>query len=77
MKKQYQVTLFCSSGAYRPVSCIVTREQNEDIDLSSNKEIRKEIQKAGITKICQKRLWGIKELTKFSYTKCKIRVYEK
>lgn len=77
MIKKYQVTLYCTSGAYRPVSCIVNRQQESDIDMSTDKVIRKEIQKLGVKKICEKRLWQLNDLVKYQYTKYKIRPYEK
>lgn len=77
MIKQYQVTLYNPTGKYRPVSCIVNRVQTDNTDLSHNKQERKEIQKAGIVKICQKRLWTLYDLTKYEYTRYKIRPYEK
>lgn len=77
MRQQYQVTLLCKSGKYRPVSAIVTLEQETAEDLTTNEEKRKEIQKKGIVKICQQRLWDKTDLIKGEYTKCKIRVYDK
>lgn len=77
MKQQYQVTLLCASGKYRPVSAIVTLEQATNEDLTKDNEKRKEIQKKGIVKICQQRLWDKTDLIKGEYTKCKIRVYDK
>jgi len=73
MIKKYQVTLFCTTGAYKPVACIVNNEQADDTDLSHDKTERKKIQRAGVVKICQKRYWSLKDLTKFGYTKYKIR----
>ena len=53
MLKEYQVTLVCTSGKYRPVSCIVKKDT--DIIASIGKEEHtKQIRKEGITKICQK-----------------------
>lgn len=77
MKKEYQVTILCSTGEYRPVSTIVNYEQSSGEDLSLNKDKRKEIQTKGIIKICQKRGWDKKDLIKYNYTKCKIRLYDK
>ena len=37
---------------------------------------KKAIQTAGITKICQKRLWQISDLKKYGYTVCKMRLYD-
>lgn len=62
--KQYQVTLYCSTGQYRPVSCIVTVAETTE---------RKEIITKGIIKICQKRLWQNADLKKYHYTQCKVR----
>ncbi len=73
MIKKYQVTLFCTTGAYRPVACIVNNEQADDADLSQDKTERKKIQRAGVVKICQKRYWSLQDLAKFGYTKYKIR----
>lgn len=77
MIKKYQVTLFSTTGAYRPVACIVNRQQESDIDESQDKAIRKELQKQGVIKICQKRYWTLSDLSKYGYTKYKIRPYEK
>lgn len=77
MKKEYQVTLICGSGAYKPVSCIVKREQYSDADYSSNATVKKELQKMGIQKICGKRGWGMSDLARFDYTHYKIRAYNK
>ena len=76
MLKEYQVTLVCTSGKYRPVSCIVKKDT--DIIASIGKEeYTKQIRKAGITKICQKRYWSGADLKKYDYTICKIREYNK
>lgn len=73
MTKKYQVTLFCTTGAYKPVACIINNEQAEDIDLSTDKQERKKMQKAGVIKICQKRLWTLSDLARYGYTRYKIR----
>ena len=75
MIKQYQVTLY--SKTYKPVSCIVNREQYSDLDYSSNPNFKKQLQKDGIKKICQKRRWQLSDLVKFGYSTYKVRVYEK
>lgn len=62
--KQYQVTLYCATGQYKPVSCIVTVAENTE---------KKDIITKGIIKICQKRLWQNTDLKKYHYTQCKIR----
>lgn len=77
MMKEYQVTLICGNGAYKPVSCIVKREQYSDIDYSNNVKVKKELQKLGIQKICGKRGWGLSDLSRFGYTRYKVRAYNK
>ena len=77
MKKQYQVTITCSDGKYKPVSTIVTIEQDEDVDLCGNPNKKKEIQLKGITNICQKKYWTTSDLKKYHYTRVKIRAYDK
>lgn len=68
MLKQYQVTLMCKDGKYKPVSCIVTMEETST---------KKEIQTKGIIKIAQKRMWNNADLKKYGYTVCKVREYDK
>ena len=77
MKKQYQVTLYCPAGAYKPVSCIVNREQYADEDYSANKIVKKELQKMGVKKICEKRGWGLNDLVRFGYSTYKVRAYSR
>lgn len=73
INKKYQVTLFCTTGAYKPVACIVTNQQADDTDLSTDKEIKKKMQKMGVKKICEKRLWQLSDLARYGYTRYKIR----
>ena len=76
MLKEYQVTLVCASGKYRPVSCIVKKDT--DVIASIGKEESpKQIRKTRITKNCQKRYWSGKKKKKYDYTICKIREYDK
>lgn len=70
---QYQVTLFASNGKYKPVSCII---DNDKIDLN-NKEDKKKVFTKGVQKICAKRYWSKSDLTKYSYTRGKVREYNK
>lgn len=65
---QYQVTLLCADGRYKPVSTIISA--SEDMD-------RKIILKKGIENICCKRLWNATDLKKYGYTQTKMRVYDK
>ena len=77
MKRQYQVTLKCVTGQYRPVSVIVTMEQDNNDNLLLNKEQKSIIIKKGIEKICIQRYWGKKDLIKYNYTKVMTREYIK
>ena len=76
MIKQYQVTLFCSTGQYKPVSTIVKKD---DCLLTEKGEqvFFKEIKIDGIKKICIQRYWNSKDLKKYHYDKVKIREYKK
>lgn len=72
MNKSYQVTLFCSTGQYRPVSCIITRDSSE-IDRIGKLEFVKELKTRGIQKICAQRRWNSTDLKRYNYTNIKIR----
>lgn len=72
MKKNYQVTLFCTTGQYRPVSCIVTKD-TEELEKLGKLEFVKQLKMKGIEKICNKRRWTGKELKTYHYTNIKIR----
>ena len=76
MLKEYQVTLMCASGKYRPVSCLV-RKDTDAIASIGKEEYAKQIRRAGITKIYQKRYWTNADLKRYEYTTCKVRVYDK
>lgn len=76
-KQQYQVTLMCASGQYKPVSCLVSIEQEQGIDLTTDKDRKKEIQTIGIQKICALRSWSKVDLKNYNYTKAKVRLYDK
>lgn len=73
MMKEYQVTLMCTSGKYKPVSCII---KSEEVDIT-DKGARTELIKQGTQKICAKRYWSSKDLKKYDYTKAKVREYDK
>ena len=75
MIKEYQVTLY--SKTYKPVSCIIKREQYTDADYSTNKTFKKDLQKAGIKKICEQRRWQLSDLSKFGYATYKVRPYKR
>lgn len=66
-----QVTLYDRQGKYRPVSALCKVESIEWF-----KEHREEVKVAGVVKICQKRGWTQRELEKYNYKTCKMRVYD-
>lgn len=71
---KYQITLYCTTNQYKPISTIITTDK--EIDLNDKKE-RMEVVNKGIIKICQKKYWTTRELKKYCYTKTKVRKYEK
>ena len=74
---KYQVTLFCTTNQYKPISTIVTIKQEEEtINLLDNKETKKDIIHKGIVRICQKRYWSNKDLVRYNYLKAKVRKVE-
>lgn len=78
MLKSYQVTMYCITNQYKPISTIVKIEQEREEDnLLLNKEEKMKIINKGITKICQKKYWTKKEIQKYNYTKVKAREYKK
>lgn len=71
---EYQITLFSETGKYKPVSAIIKREQEVNLnDLAAKKQLVID----GTTKICQKRLWQSTMLKQFGYNRAKVRVYDK
>lgn len=76
MKKKYQVTMFCSTGAYKPVACIITEEQEDNTDLSKDLTQRKALIEKGVKKICAIKYWTKNDVKKYGFTRVKIRVVE-
>lgn len=76
MIKMYQVTLFCASGKYKPVSDVVKADDLRIIEVGKNAFI-KEVKQRGIVKICQKRYWTSSDLKRYDYTKAKVREYNR
>lgn len=74
--KDYQVTLYCADGRFRPVSCIVPHKVVAGIEGDREKLVTT-LKQEGIKKICQKRFWSGSDLKKYNYTKVKIRAVEK
>lgn len=77
MKKQYQVTLKSTTGKYKPISCIITKEQKEDVNLLLIKEEKTQIINAGVIKICGQRYWGKRDIIEQGFTIATTRVYDK
>lgn len=71
--KEYQVTLKCADGRYKPVSCII---KAEGADLKNSVKVQELLQK-GTQKICIQRNWTKTELRKYNYTKGLVREYDK
>ena len=65
--RTYQVTIYCTTGQYKPISCIV---KSADTDKSR-------IINQGVQKICAKKYWTKADVKKYGYTKTKVRKYEK
>lgn len=76
MLKEYQVTLICETGQYRPVSAIVKMD-TDNLPKLGIKDYNADIRKRGIVKICQKRYWTSADLKRYHYTKVKMREYDK
>lgn len=76
MIKEYQVTLMCSTGQYKPVSTIVKADTTM-LAVMGKEAWLKDVRKRGINAICVKRYWSGKDLEKYHYTQCKMRVYDK
>ena len=68
---KYQVTLFSTTGKYKPVSALVECNAKP-----TTKEEVKNIQKRGVEKICISRLWSGADIKRFGYTKVKVREYD-
>lgn len=76
-KQEYQVTLMTENNRYKPVSCIVSIEQELGYDMTQSRTRKKEIINKGIIKIAQKRLWNNQDLARYGYTRAKVRLYDK
>lgn len=77
MMKEYQVTMMCVTGQYKPISTIVKVEQADDVNLLLDQEQKKNIINKGVVAICHKKYWTAREVKKYGYTKVKCRVYER
>lgn len=74
--KEYQVTLMCANGKYKPVSCIIKKD-NAGLTERGKEAFLKVVKEEGIKKICQQRGWTKRELVAYAYTKVKVREYDK
>ena len=75
MIKKYQITMYCSTNQYKPISTIVSIEQQTDDNLLLTNK-KQEIINKGIVKICQKRYWTKRDIQQYNYTRVKAREYE-
>lgn len=73
MMKEYQVTLKCTNGKYKPVSCII---KSEEVNLNAQAD-KLALIKKGTVKIAQKRYWTSADLKRYGYTKAIVREYDK
>lgn len=74
--KEYQVTLICETGQYKPVSTII-KANTDELKKIGKVAYSGIIRSKGINKICQKRCWTNSDLKRYHYTKIKIREYDK
>mgnify|MGYP007013867600 CR=1 FL=1 len=65
-----QVTLYDKSGKYKPVSTLVRVADEKEF-----KNNREEIKNTGIKKIMNQRGWSKRELIKYNFLTCKMRIY--
>lgn len=65
-----QVTLFDKNNKYRPVSALVPISSITEI-----KENKDDIKNRGIKAIMAKRNWTRRDLIKYNYLTCKMRIY--
>ena len=75
MLKKFQITIYCTTGEYRPVSCIITRD-TDDIERLGEQTFRDNLKVDGIKKICAQRNWTSTDLLRYHYTKMKMREYD-
>lgn len=66
-----QYTLFCTTGKYKPVSCLIEIQNVKDFNLHPEVYKRKAIEK-----MCLKRYWTAADLKRYGYTQIKCRRYE-
>lgn len=76
MLKEYQITMMCTTGQYRPVSCIIKKDSAE-LKTKGQEAFLKELKQQGIVKICQQRYWDGADLKRYGYTRIKVREYDR
>ena len=70
----YQVTIFSTIKENKPISCVVRRSAT--LDLTDGKA-KQSIITDGLVKILSKKGWNKNSLKKYSYSKIKVREYNK
>ena len=70
----YQITLFCNTGKYKPVSTIVKRANEVNI---ADVAVKKQLIADGAQKICFQRGWNSTDLKRNGYVTGKVRIYDK
>ena len=76
MLKSYQITMYCTTNQYKPISTIIKVEQELLEDNLLQTDRKQEIINKGIAKICQKKYWTKKDIIKYNYTKVRAREYK-
>jgi len=71
---EYQVTIFCATGKYRPVSTIIRTK--EIVNLSDN-AVERDLVHRGLQKICAEHGWTSADLKKTDFRTGKVRLYDK
>lgn len=69
---QIQMTLFSTTGKYKPISTIM--DVNSVRDFNQN---RSSYKRKALERICARRYWGTDDLNRYGYTDWKYRIYDK
>lgn len=69
---KFQITLFCTTGKYRPISTLVEAESIEEFNANFAK-----YKKQALSNICAQRYKDGKNLFESGYTQMKWRIYDK
>jgi hypothetical protein len=71
---EYQVTLFCKNGKYKPISTIVRTKTPKNL---KNADDQREIFNEGVKQICAKRYISAMDLARDGFKSGKVRLYDK